>query len=134
MILVDTSAWIDYLRAAGTQADEWLTTALETPEVVVVMCEPVAMEVLAGPTADRVVTDHERLVDSFDSLDVDPALDFRAAAAIYRDVRRSGRTPRSMVDCLIAGIALRHGVAVAHKDEDFEVIAELTGLRTISLL
>lgn len=134
MILVDTSAWVDYLRGADTKAGAWLLAALGAPELGVAMCEPVAMELLAGPSAERVVADHERLINSLDSFDVDQVQDFRTAAAIYRDVRRSGYTPRSMVDCLIAAVAIRHGVQLAHKDADFEAIARVTGLKTVSLL
>jgi predicted nucleic acid-binding protein len=60
-------------------------------------------------------------------------LDFRAAAEIHRAVRRTGRTIRSSVDCLIAAIALRHDVELLHKDVDFEVIAEVTELKQRSL-
>ena len=66
--LVDTSAWIEFLRATGSPADDFLQ-----------------------------------------------------------------QQPRSVQDCLIAAVALRNEVAVAHRDSDYEHIATATGLRVIDL-
>jgi predicted nucleic acid-binding protein len=51
------------------------------------------------------------------------------AARLYYDLRRQGLTVRSVVDCCIAGIALRHGVTLLHSDRDFLAIAKLRALR-----
>lgn len=93
------------------------------------MCEPVAMELLAGSTA-RQVTAIDALVNSIPAVDIDANVDFRSAAGIRRATRAQGHTVGSMIDCLIAAIALRHDdVVVVHDDVDFERIAEATGLR-----
>lgn len=134
MILIDTSAWIDYLRRQDTGARDYVRTALAADDLAVVMCEPIAMELLLGPREVAVVREVERLVNGLDSLKLDQDQDFRTAAEIYRDVRRSGYTPRTSVDCLIAAVGIRHDVAVAHKDADFEAIARVTGLKTVSLI
>ena len=42
-------------------------------------------------------------------------------------------TPRSQIDCLIAAVAVRVGVAVLHADRDYESIARLSPLRVVSL-
>jgi len=47
-----------------------------------------------------------------------PAEAFVEAAEIYRSGRRRGYAIRSTVDCLIAAIAIRHGVPFWHKDRD----------------
>jgi predicted nucleic acid-binding protein len=65
-------------------------------------------------------------------LRVDDAVDFRGAAAIYRTARRAGKTIRSITDCLIAALAIRHGATLAHRDADFDVIAALTPLQARS--
>ncbi|MCU1372395.1 MAG: hypothetical protein JWO77_3589 [Ilumatobacteraceae bacterium] len=39
---------------------------------------------------------------------------------LHRMCRVNGITVRSMVDCLIAAVAVRHEVAVLAKDRDFE--------------
>jgi predicted nucleic acid-binding protein len=56
-----------------------------------------------------------------------------AAARIYYDCRRRGLTVRSANDCVIAQIALEHGVPLLHDDSDFKHIAKVaTQLRQAS--
>jgi hypothetical protein len=47
---------------------------------------------------------------------------------LYRTARRSGITVRSGVDCLIAVCALRHHLTVAHRDRDFDLLAQVSPL------
>lgn len=131
--LADSSVWIDYLRQAGTRADVALDELRSTAPGDLVMTAPVAMELLFGPTDELSVRRVENLVDGLPSLAVDPDDDFRAAAQIYRAVRRNGRTIRKATDCLIAAIAIRHKALVLHKDADFDAIAEVTALEHRSL-
>lgn len=51
------------------------------------------------------------------------------AAEIYREGRRRGLTIRSSMDCLIAAIAIDNGVAIWHRDRDYDLIARYTRLR-----
>ena len=134
MILVDTSVWVDYLRRTPGSARDAMRALFAGPHDHLVMCEPVACELLAGPTDESVVASIERLVNGLPTLGVEPDLDFRSSASIYRQARRSGRTVRSLNDCLIAAVALRHDATVLHKDADFNVIAEVTGLKVRSML
>ena len=53
------------------------------------MCEPVAMGILSGATDDAHAK-FERLANGLPSLAIDPTVDFRTAAQIYRAARRSG--------------------------------------------
>ena len=52
-----------------------------------------------------------------------------AAARIFFDLRRVGKTVRSPIDCCIAQIAMDHDVLLLHRDRDFEVISEVRPLR-----
>jgi predicted nucleic acid-binding protein len=128
VILIDTSAWIDYFRAAGTPATVEVRRLLADRANDVAMCEPIAMEILAGAGDDVAFAKLERLVNGLPSLGFDPAVDFRTAAQIYRAGRRRGRTIRSMTDCLIAALAIRHDATVVHQDSDFDTITEMTSL------
>jgi len=56
---------------------------------------------------------------------------FFSAAEIYRQGRRRAITIRSSVDCLIAAIAIDHGIAVWHRDRNFSAIARYTGLEAV---
>lgn len=133
MILIDTSAWVEYLRASpGGPADEVRRQLSEQLEDVVT-CEPVAMEILAGARDHQGWTRLEQLVNGLPSLDLDAATDFRAAAQLFRAARTTGRTVRSLNDCLIAALAIRHTATVLHRDVDFEVLAEISDLAAVSL-
>jgi predicted nucleic acid-binding protein len=57
--------------------------------------------------------------------------DWGAAARLYYDLRRQGLTVRSVVDCCIAGIALRNSVTLLHNDRDFASIAKLRALKHV---
>lgn len=134
MILVDTSAWVEYLRGADTGVTARVREVLSTRTADVVICEPVAMELLAGAADDLAVARLERLTSGLPSLALEQHLDFRAAATLFRQARRQGETVRSLVDCLVAAIALRHDATVLHIDRDFDVLGRLVGLRQVSCL
>ena len=92
---------------------------------------PVLMELFAGAGTVPRIRGVERLVAARRELLVESDVDFRNAAEVFQAVRRDGRTVRSLVDCLIAAVALRHNVPVLHRDADFDAIAAATGLRAV---
>jgi len=90
--------------------------------------EPVRTGVLAGARDDQREQDLRRLLSRFELLAFDPAADFGAAARIYRRCRRSGVTPRGMIDCMIASVAWRcRAVLLAH-DAHLSRVAEEMGI------
>lgn len=95
MILVDTSAWVEFDRATGSPIDTRVTELIATTDDVAVT-EPVIMEVLAGARDDRRAGDLRHLMDRFSLIRFDAAIDFDGATRIYRTCRRSGVTPRGM--------------------------------------
>lgn len=128
MILVDTSAWVEYDRATGSSVDVRLTELItDTDEVAVT--EPVMMEVLAGARDDRREQDLRRLLDRFELVRFDPFVHFFGAVRIYRNCRRVGVTPRGLVDCMIAAVASGTATPVLAHDRDFTRIAEVIDLR-----
>lgn len=128
MTLVDTSVWVDYMRGGNSPGRRALNRLKDTAIGSIATTPPISMELLLGPTDELGVRRVERVLASVPSLVLEPVHDFDAAAAIFRAVRRSGRTPRSIVDCLIAAVAIRHGVTLLHRDADFEAIAAVTEL------
>jgi predicted nucleic acid-binding protein len=123
--LVDSSAWIEFLRDTGSPACERVSALLT--EGAVMTCGPVRMELLAGARDDVHLVRLRRLLARATSLGTAPA-DFDRAAGLYRACRRQGETVRRLVDCVIAAHALRAGVPVLHRDVDFEVLARHTPL------
>jgi predicted nucleic acid-binding protein len=132
VILIDTSAWVEYFRATGSPAAVRVRRLLAEHMTEVAMCEPVAMEILAGASEATYVR-LERLVNGLPTLAFDVTADFRNAAGIYRAARRGGRTIRSLNDCLIAAVAIRHQADVLHRGADFDVIASIAPLVSTSL-
>lgn len=128
MILVDTSAWVDYLRDRRTVAAKALT-ALIGQDAELATTEPVIMELLAGADTPARAAALERLANGLPLLRIDPRLDFRAAAQLYAEARRDGRTIRSLINCLIAYVAIRHDVPLLHKDADYDVISKISSLQ-----
>jgi predicted nucleic acid-binding protein len=124
VILVDSSAWIEFLRDTGSPAcvriDELLGDDIAT-------CHPVRMEVLAGARDERHLERLRRLLARASVLPTAPA-DYEDAAALYRTCRRGGDTVRKLVDCLIAAHAIRADVPLLHADADFDVLARHTDL------
>jgi predicted nucleic acid-binding protein len=124
VILVDTSAWVEYDRATDSAVDARLTSLIAEGAAIGV-CEPVLMEVLAGARSDRRADDLRRLLLSFGWLGIDVAADFEGAARIYRRCRSGGITPRGLVDCLIVAITLRTGSALLTADGDHHRMASV---------
>lgn len=122
LILVDSSAWIEYLRATGSTAHVALASAVKADERVVIT-EPVFMEILAGIRSPMVRRRTADAMSQFPLLPVRSVDDWEQAAAIYRSCRRAGMTPRDMIDCLIAAVAIRAGAMLLHRDRDFDAIA-----------
>jgi predicted nucleic acid-binding protein len=127
VILVDTSAWVEYDRATGSAVDRRLAELIEASGPVAVT-EPVVMEVLAGARDDRREAELRRLLLRFELLRFDAAADFDGAVRIYRRCRAAGVTPRGMVDCMIAAVAWRRQAALLANDADLDRVARVIGL------
>ena len=128
MILADTSAWVEYLRATGSPAHLRLRQLIADGDELVTT-EVVMMELLAGETTPNGVTRLRRLLGRFELLPIEGLADYEAAAELYRRCRTGGETVRKLTDCLIAAVVLRHGAVLLHRDHDFEVIARHAPLR-----
>lgn len=125
MILIDSSAWVEFLRDTGSpvciRVDELLGGDIAT-------CDPIRMEVLAGARDERHLSDLRRLLARASLAPTEP-VDYEDAAALYRACRRDGGTVRKLIDCLIASVAIRAGAPILHADADFDVLARHTALR-----
>lgn len=127
MILVDTSAWIEYLRATGSVLHHRLRRLIEREEQLATT-EVIVMEVLAGARDDDHLRQLRRLLMRWEFLPLQGLADYEEAASIYRHCRRSGETVTRLSDCLIAAVAIRASVPLLHRDKDFETIARHTAL------
>ena len=125
MILIDTSAWIEFLRDTGSPVCNRVEALLESE---IAICDAIWMEVLAGARNERHLHSLRRLLARAVLI---PTLsrDYDEAAVLYRCCRQEGKTVRKLIDCLIGAVAIRTDTTVLHKDTDFEVLARHTPLK-----
>lgn len=128
MILIDTSAWIEYDRATGSEVHLRVRKLVQS-QAEIASTEPVLMELLAGARSEASAKAIKRIHTSLGWIAADASADFEGAASIYRVCRSAGVTPRGLVDCLIAAIALRSGASVLAHDRDFDAISAVVPLR-----
>ena len=125
MPLIDTSAWVEYLRGTGSQ------TNFKVREIIgfdAQICDPVRMELLAGARDEQHVAQLEKFLARTTVIKTE-SIDYDNAAAIYRACRKLGLTIRTHIDCLIAAIAIRTDTDLLHNDSDFDAIAQVTKLK-----
>jgi predicted nucleic acid-binding protein len=125
MILIDTSAWIEFLRDTRSDVCDSVDRLLDGE---IAVCDPVRMEVLAGARSDEHLRDLRGLLARASIVATEPS-DYEQAAALYRSCRRGGETVRKLIDCLIAAVAIKANIPVLHADADFDVLARHTRLR-----
>jgi predicted nucleic acid-binding protein len=128
-VLVDSSVWIAYLRDSGGPELELLEQLIGEQRAATT--DVVLLEVLAGTTDEERAARLRRFLAGAELLRQQSPVDAEHAAALYRACRRAGETPRSLNDCLVAAVALRHGVPVLHQDRDFTVLTAHTDLRVV---
>lgn len=131
-VLVDTSVWIEFLRATGSAADRWLTDAVRA-EQELAWTEPVLFELLVGASSERHATALRASVAHGPVVRVAGLADWEAAASLARQARAAGRPIRSTVACVIAAVAIRSGMPVATVDRDFLAIAEVAPLELVPI-
>lgn len=128
VIVVDTSAWIDFFHGRATPVASTLEHLLEV-QADVAITETILMEVLAGAGPGEALARIRAELIARPILRLEGLADFEEAARIYRTCRSAGHTLRSQLDCLIAVPVIRHGASLLHNDNDFETIARHTALK-----
>lgn len=123
MYLVDTSAWLDYLQERESEAAKMVEEVLDRG-IPFGISALIYQELLQGAAGDR---DFEMLSEYFSTQrfyhPAEPVESHRQAALIYFRCRRAGVTIRSSVDCLIARLAIEHGLQLIHNDRDFTTMS-----------
>ncbi len=114
-VLIDTSAWIEFLRPTGDAAIKGRVAELLGANQASYAC-PIAFELLAGARPAE-VADVKAGLGLAHRLVVEPE-NWDAAAQAAATLRRQGITvPAS--DLLVATVAVAHGVALLARDKHF---------------
>ena len=130
LILPDTSCWIEFFRPRGEAAvREQMQRWLAADRLAV--CSPVRAEVLRG--ARR--TEASRIADALAALVHLDTLerDWTTVEVAARSMADLGRNV-PLLDLLIAAIASRHDVVLAHRDAHFRAMADALTPRTHDFL
>lgn len=119
MYLVDTSVWIGYFRNQSNSAIKQLIKVLDE-DIPYSITGIIYQEILQGSSSQN---DFDELSQYFSTQHFlsyhDDRISYQSAARIYFDCRRKGITVRSVVDCLIAQIAIENDAILLHNDIDF---------------
>ena len=126
-VLVDTSAWVEYLRGTGSPHNGWIRDAI-LADAPLGWTEPILYELTAGVRNSRRVAELRALLLRGPMVAIQGLQDWEGAAHLYRSARAKGLTVRSSIDCLVAAVALRTGIPVLALDRDFETLAQVSDL------
>lgn len=128
MIVVDTSAWIDFFRGRATPVASTLEHLVDA-QADIAITETILMEILAGASPGEALARIRAELIARPILRLEGLADFEEAARIYRTCRSAGHTLRNQLDCLIAVPVIKHSASLLHSDSDFETIAQHTPLK-----
>ena len=132
MILIDTSAFIEFLNHTGSSLDKELEHLI-TNEEDLAIADVTITEILQGIKDDKEFNEIKKSLLAFPVYSFKGVDSYIAAAELYRKCRKKGLTVRSTIDLLIAQIALEHNLILLHNDNDFNNIANLSGLKIYKL-
>lgn len=127
MILVDSSAWIDYFSGNGSPETDFLDGVLGVRAVAI--GDLILTEVLQGFRHDKDYKAAKRLLEEltiFELLGTKMAI---KSAENFRKLRKKGLTIRKTADVIIASFCIEHGLSLLFSDKDFRPFVEHLGLR-----
>jgi predicted nucleic acid-binding protein len=125
--LIDTSAWIEYLRQTGSKTHVALRSMIEE-NLDLATTDVVIMELLAGVNSSATRQKIWGLMNRCVMLPTRPLFDYEVAAELYSRCRANGFTLANTNDVLIAAVAIGKKVPLLAADTDFERIAAVSTL------
>jgi hypothetical protein len=131
--LLDTSAWVEYLRATGSEVNLAVRSLVASKERAMATTDVVVMELLSGVTAPEQRGKIWALMNRCHMLPTRPLFDYEIAAELYIRCRRGGFTPANSNDLLIAAVAIGKKMPLLAADADFEKIASVSSLSLASI-
>ncbi len=99
MIIIDTSAWVEFLRDTGSDVCNTVDDLLASDLAI---CDAISMEVLAGARNEQHLAQLRGLL------------------------ARATVVPIISEDCLIAAVAIRSRSPILHSDADYAALARHT--------
>ena len=131
MVILDSSAWIDYFRGENKKVIKSIENILARE--LVLIGDIIWCEIFQGVRSE---SERKVLHESLDGMPRSGMLGFFIAersAYNYRVLRGKGVTPRSTIDVIIATFCMENSCLLAHCDRDFTHIAKILPLKHIDL-
>ena len=128
MVLVDTSVWVDFFQGRETKEVQELESLL-SQEKDVFITGIIVQEILTGikDKKDRIKVRKE--LGHF--ILINPTLETHIQAAeIFDACKKKGFTIRSVIDCLIAALAIEFDLTLLEKDKDYSYMPKVVPLKT----
>lgn len=129
MILVDTSAWIDYFNGIMNQTTNKLHTLLD--KELLLIGDLIFCEVLQGFKNENEFDAAYYLLSNLQKVELcgfDISLE---AASNYRLLRKKGITIRKTIDMIIATFCINNKHRLLHNDKDFDQLEDYLGLKVV---
>tara|TARA_R110002110_G_scaffold140056_2_gene327095 strand:- start:44661 stop:45050 length:390 start_codon:yes stop_codon:yes gene_type:complete len=122
VILVDTSVWIDWLRQGQRPKTKILDSLIDEEETL--LAPVVLQELLQGARGAAELAELRACFEGIHML-LPSAGTYADAGSLYARCRWAEITPRSPHDCLIAQLAVEHGVPLLQDERDFTLLAQM---------
>ncbi len=129
MVMVDTSAWIEYLDGKRSRVVPKVDQCLERD--LVAIGDLIYCEVMQGIRSPRDRSQVSSLLLSLPQFDMVGFSIAEKSAANYRLLKSKGVTVRKTIDVLIGTFCAEHGLQIVHHDSDFDLMAKQIGLDII---
>ena len=129
MVIVDTSAWIEYFRSGVSRVVAKVDRCLD--QDLVGIGDLVYCELMQGIRSPRQRAEVSSLLMSLPHFEMVGFHIAERAAANYRLLRSKGVTVRKTIDMLIGTFCAERGFQIVHYDSDFDLMARYIGLDVI---
>jgi predicted nucleic acid-binding protein len=129
VVIVDTSAWVEFFRGGAPEVVEKVDRCLDQELVGIgdlVYCE--VMQGIRSPRERREVSTLLLSLPRFGMVGFGMA---EKSAANDRLLRSKGVTVRKTIDVLIGTFCAEHGFQLVHNDADFSLMARHIGLNLL---
>ena len=126
--LIDTSAWVEYLRATGSEINLAVRSLVGSEDRAIATTDIVIMELLSGVRAPEQRGKLWALMNRCLMLPTRPLFDFEIAAELFTRCREAGFTPTNSNNLLVAAVAIAKEVPLLAADSDFQKVASVSSL------
>jgi hypothetical protein len=129
MVIVDTSAWIEYFRNGVSSVVAKVERCLHRD--LVGIGDLVYCELMQGIRSHRQRAEVSSLLMALPHFDMVGFHIAERSAANYRLLRSKGVTVRKTIDVLIGTFCAERGFGIVHYDSDFDLMAGHIGLDVV---